>query len=108
MTERRWSGRRWLALPLMLGLAVGLLTWGVAAYTGIQAASPLDPQSTIHNPRSAQAQSTPVVLQEGAQEDDNAVYVVAWSPDGKQIASAHYGGRIKIWNASGGAPVRTI
>ena len=34
--------------------------------------------------------------------------MVAWAPNGARLASAHYGGRIKIWNTTDGKLGRTI
>ncbi len=37
----------------------------------------------------------------------DAVYSVAWSPDGKQLASAGHDGTVQVWNATDGGNVYT-
>ena len=39
--------------------------------------------------------------------DGTAVYAVAWSPDGKRIASAGYDNTVQVWNATDGSNVFT-
>ena len=94
------------AVAAALGL-LGLLLVLLGAVNGAGAASV--PQSAIPGTLWVpQLATTPLVLQEGPLEDDNGVYGVAWAPNGARLASAHYGGRIKIWNTTDGKLGRTI
>jgi RNA polymerase sigma factor (sigma-70 family) len=97
--ERSMRLQPFKGIALIVGTCVSLLLLGLSASWAMQTSPP--PQKPMANP--AADAPRPEVLRH-----PSAVRHVAFSPDGKQIATATEDGIVRIWDAATGKEVRRL